>query len=124
MYSKTGGKNGKHAAISTTTNISATSRLAVQLFEHITDRQFRIYPSLTSPFQAKGFGLIAPASFLTTLSQPGTAPIMTATSIQISQVDGAVFRKLKAGHSKFQDAAKSFKERGEDSDDEEGSQFS
>jgi hypothetical protein len=35
IYSKTGGKNGKHAAITDASNISAVSYLAVQVFEHM-----------------------------------------------------------------------------------------
>ena len=35
IYSKTGGKNGKHAAVTEASNISATSYLVVQVFEHM-----------------------------------------------------------------------------------------
>ncbi|KAF8809095.1 hypothetical protein BYT27DRAFT_7188181 [Phlegmacium glaucopus] len=34
IYSKTGGKNGKHAAVTDASNISAVSYLAVQVFTH------------------------------------------------------------------------------------------
>ncbi|KAJ7572678.1 hypothetical protein C8J56DRAFT_740688, partial [Mycena floridula] len=48
MYSKgTGGKNAKHAAITTSTNICALSHLVVRVFEHMYDKDFRNFPSAT-----------------------------------------------------------------------------
>ncbi|THU78024.1 hypothetical protein K435DRAFT_590950, partial [Dendrothele bispora CBS 962.96] len=48
MYTKGGGKNGKHAAVTSADNISALSYLAVQLFQHAHHGRFKSIPSITS----------------------------------------------------------------------------
>jgi len=35
LYSKTGGKNGKHSSVSESSNVAAISYMAVQVFEHM-----------------------------------------------------------------------------------------
>ncbi|KAF8225197.1 hypothetical protein L208DRAFT_1075454, partial [Tricholoma matsutake] len=48
IYSKTGGKNGKHAAITDTSNISAISYLGVQVFKHMHGCLFQDHPDATA----------------------------------------------------------------------------
>ncbi|KAF8237893.1 hypothetical protein L208DRAFT_1245065 [Tricholoma matsutake] len=40
LYSKTGGKNGKHSSVSESLKISAISYMGVQVFEYMYARQF------------------------------------------------------------------------------------
>ncbi|KAF8223788.1 hypothetical protein L208DRAFT_1369906, partial [Tricholoma matsutake] len=44
LYSKTGGKQGKHESISDLSNISAVSNIAVQIFEYTHAHQFCSIP--------------------------------------------------------------------------------
>ncbi|KAF8225333.1 hypothetical protein L208DRAFT_1050423, partial [Tricholoma matsutake] len=48
IYSKTGGKNRKHAGITDASNISAVSYLAVQVFEHMHGHIFCDHPDATA----------------------------------------------------------------------------
>ncbi|KIL60987.1 hypothetical protein M378DRAFT_61343, partial [Amanita muscaria Koide BX008] len=48
LYSRSGGKNGKHCSIAESSNISAVSYCAVQLFEYTHGRQFHHTPIATS----------------------------------------------------------------------------
>ncbi|KAF8224221.1 hypothetical protein L208DRAFT_1075266, partial [Tricholoma matsutake] len=48
LYSKTGGKNGKHESVSDSSNICAVSNVAVQIFEYMYGRQFCSIPEATS----------------------------------------------------------------------------
>ncbi|KAJ3862642.1 hypothetical protein EV359DRAFT_65475 [Lentinula novae-zelandiae] len=57
LYSKGGGKNGKHAAVMKADNIAAVSYIGLQLFEHCYDAKFhaitsqtRLYPTLSYTF--------------------------------------------------------------------------
>jgi hypothetical protein len=50
LYSKTGSKNGKHAAITDSSNISALLYVGVQVFEHMYGCQFCVIPEATTPF--------------------------------------------------------------------------
>ncbi|EEB89046.1 hypothetical protein MPER_12908, partial [Moniliophthora perniciosa FA553] len=68
MYSKGGGKHGKHSAVTTSSNVSALSYVAVQLFEHTYGGRFKAIPSFTSGFQVHGFSLIPSWAFLSTTS--------------------------------------------------------
>ncbi|KAJ3819239.1 hypothetical protein F5880DRAFT_1616648 [Lentinula raphanica] len=84
MYSKTGGKNGKHAAVPSVSNIAALSYIAIQLFEHMHMGQFRVIPTFTSPFQTKAFALIPHTAFLMLLTSPAVT-----TSIGMLKVPNA-----------------------------------
>ncbi|KAF8889727.1 hypothetical protein CPB84DRAFT_1634748, partial [Gymnopilus junonius] len=44
IYSKTGGKNGKHADVTDSSNIMAVYYIAAQVFEHQIGSQFRAIP--------------------------------------------------------------------------------
>ncbi|KAF8231174.1 hypothetical protein L208DRAFT_1067273, partial [Tricholoma matsutake] len=48
LYSKTGCKNGKHAAVTDASNISAISYIPVQVFEHMHGHQFQEHPDATA----------------------------------------------------------------------------
>ncbi|KIL57165.1 hypothetical protein M378DRAFT_45255, partial [Amanita muscaria Koide BX008] len=48
LYSRSGGKNGKHGSITESSNISAVSYCVVQLFEYTHGRHFHHTPIATS----------------------------------------------------------------------------
>ena len=73
LYSKTGGKNGKHSSVSESSNISALSYLAVQAFEHMYAQQFRSIPAATAIFQTRQFIQISAINFLTLLDYKGSS---------------------------------------------------
>ncbi|KAF8235738.1 hypothetical protein L208DRAFT_1126936, partial [Tricholoma matsutake] len=47
LYSKTGGKQGKHESISDSSNICTVSNVSFQIFEFVHARQFRSIPEAT-----------------------------------------------------------------------------
>ena len=101
IYSETGGKNGKHAAVTDASNISAVSYLAVQVFKHMHGRQFREHPDATANFQTKQFAFLSSYAFLSLLSStPKTVP----TGLELALKDAEQFRQLLLGESKFMNA--------------------
>jgi len=65
LYSKTTGKNAKHAAITDSSTIGAISDLGMQLFEHHVT-----YSRSDVAFPDKAIWLLWPMSFLTSMSSP------------------------------------------------------
>ncbi|KAJ7814859.1 hypothetical protein B0H13DRAFT_2242659 [Mycena leptocephala] len=64
MHSKGGGKAGKHEPVTDSSNISALSKISVQLFENLHGAQFRSIPASTAMLHAKQFAHIPPINFL------------------------------------------------------------
>ncbi|THH03625.1 hypothetical protein EW146_g10378, partial [Bondarzewia mesenterica] len=64
LYSKMSGKNGKHTAVTQSSNISALSYIGVQLLEHMFDKHFRAVSEATEMFQTKWFHLLPPIAFI------------------------------------------------------------
>jgi hypothetical protein len=118
LYSKTGGKNGKHAAVTDASNISAISYMAVQVFEHMHGRQFREHPDATAMFRTKQFALLASNAFLCLISTPKTVP----NGVELSQQEANQYAQLLSGEKKFNDAMRLMRKRGQasrlDEDDE------
>ena len=112
IYSKTGGKNGKHAAVTDASNISATSYLGVQVFEYMHGRLFRDHPDATATFQTKQFALLTSNAFLCLLSSPPKA-IPLATGLELAQKDAEIFMNMLSRENKFMDAMQSFHKRGQ-----------
>ncbi|KAJ3920095.1 hypothetical protein F5877DRAFT_38885 [Lentinula edodes] len=109
MYALSGGKNGKHAAVSSSTNIAALSYLAVQLFEPMHRGNFRIVSNATSLFQTKQFAHIPHYAFLLLVSPaaPGTPGMVKLTG----RDDEARFNILKNKKHLFDAAVKEYKKR-------------
>jgi len=61
IYAKTGGKNGKHSAVSESSSISAVSYLGLQISEFMYAQQFPPVCEATSIFQTKQY-LLAPST--------------------------------------------------------------
>lgn len=96
LYSKSGGKNGKHCWASDSSNISALSYIPVQLFEPMerVSRQFRHVArscSTLSALHLSRFALLPATSFLCMLEN---APRVLAQTILISPTDNARFIAL------------------------------
>ncbi|KAJ6632173.1 hypothetical protein B0H10DRAFT_2206574 [Mycena sp. CBHHK59/15] len=108
MYSKGGGKYGKHGAISEHHNISAISNLGVQLFEFVHARQFRHVPEATSRFQTKHYHILPPFTFLCRLH--GTFTV-NASGVELSVEDKVLFTDLHNGISRFNTAVKASRSR-------------
>ncbi|KAK7059441.1 hypothetical protein R3P38DRAFT_2495550 [Favolaschia claudopus] len=64
VYSKTGGKNGKHAWVSDCSNIAAASNIPTQVYEHMNGGQFRGVPQALKQLHVPQFALVPSSSFL------------------------------------------------------------
>jgi len=110
MYSKTGGKNGKHADITESSSISAVSYMALEIFRYNVGRQFHPVSDATSRFHTVQFALLPSTSFLCLVN---SKPMRSGQSqpVDLSPVDIERFRSLKNGVDKLHSAMKSFKKR-------------
>jgi len=68
LYSKGGGKNGKHTAVPQVSNVVAISYAGVQVFQQMHHRHFRPVTSVTAAFGTKQFLLLPSTSLLCCLS--------------------------------------------------------
>ncbi|KAJ7504705.1 hypothetical protein B0H11DRAFT_1852265 [Mycena galericulata] len=108
MYSKGGGKNGKHNNIDDHTNLSGISHLGTQVYEPFNGRHFRAVTEATASLQTKQFRILAPLMFLCRLSAP---PITTATGLEIAAADPDLFRDLSKNTALFDKVMKQSKSR-------------
>jgi hypothetical protein len=76
----------------------------------VTGRQYRVIPEATALFFTKQFALLQPMSFLSALSSPPDIP-SNSNHVELSLEDISIFRKLQAGHSKFEKAMTLFRKR-------------
>ncbi|KAJ7670785.1 hypothetical protein DFH06DRAFT_980885 [Mycena polygramma] len=125
MHCKGGGKYGRHEPVSDSSNISALSKISVQLFEKIHGTQFHAIPTATSVLQTRQFAHIPPINFLCVLS---SIPKLLPTGLELGAEDSDRFKKLSQGLDKFNTAMTLFRKRGKkttgagaesDDDDEE-----
>ena len=112
MYSKTGGKNGKHSAITESSSIAAVSYLAVQLFQYRIARQFRSVPDATAIFQTKQFLLLPSLQFLCLVDTKITAAQLAASFIELTPEDADRYRALRNGQKELTAVIKLSKKRG------------
>ncbi|KAJ6548850.1 hypothetical protein B0H19DRAFT_1074654 [Mycena capillaripes] len=103
LYSKGGGKNGKHGAIPEHSNISAFSYINVQVYELAHARTFRAYPKATSRLQTYQFRQLPPFTFLCRMS--GT-PAVNPTGIELTHEDANLFKELNSAIACFDAAVK------------------
>jgi hypothetical protein len=94
IYTKTNGKNAKHAWASDAENICATSYLAIQVFEHMFRHQFRAALQDFTFLQAKRFVLLRPSAFLCTLDHEPRS-LMEGGNLVISEGDVHRYTELK-----------------------------
>lgn len=118
LYSKTGGRYGKHGDIAASSDISAISNAGLQVFEHTFRRAFRDIPQATAHLQTRQYVIIPPSSFLCLLASP---PNLTRGGLELSEEDIICFMDLLRGEEKFKAAMKLFRKRkdvGEELEDE------
>ncbi|KAH9835201.1 uncharacterized protein C8Q71DRAFT_108596 [Rhodofomes roseus] len=114
IYSKTGGKNGKHAHVDNAVNIGAVSNIAVQLFEYSFNTQFRALTKATSAFQTHNFALLPSVQFLCLLRhKPHSASgPFGAITVDMHVQDLPLFRELQRSKAQIHAALKLFRKRG------------
>jgi hypothetical protein len=83
IYSKSGGKNGKHSSIVKSSNISAVSYFVLQVFEQMVSQQFRSIPEKLQSLQSKKFTLLPSSAFLCILDTAPRSAIETGLRIGI-----------------------------------------
>ncbi|KAH6903463.1 hypothetical protein BKA70DRAFT_1110791 [Coprinopsis sp. MPI-PUGE-AT-0042] len=114
MYSRTAGKNARNAAVNQHSNLSALSRIAVQIYEHAHKRQFGSTPAATSPLSTKQYLLLAPYQILFVLSkEPTPVGSFPGSPIQVTTIDYDHWKELqsKRAISGFQQAFVDFRKR-------------
>jgi hypothetical protein len=115
LYSKSGGKNGKHNAVSEKSNIVAVSYMVVQLYEPVLHTVqsgkmvFRDRPDRLSLLQVKEYALMTSPQFLTVLLQK---PTLNPTGLDISEMDSTSFSSLNRLSPLLKKAVDEFKKRG------------
>ncbi|KAJ7245055.1 hypothetical protein C8J57DRAFT_1009919, partial [Mycena rebaudengoi] len=106
---KGGGKGGKHESVTDSSNISALSKISVQLFEKIHGTQFRSIPTATGVLQTKQFAHIPPVNFLCLLS---AVPKLVPSGLALGADDSDRLKKFSPGLDKFNEAMVLFRKRG------------
>ncbi|KAK7035181.1 hypothetical protein R3P38DRAFT_2772186 [Favolaschia claudopus] len=109
MYSKGGGKYGKHEPVTDSSNISALSKISVQVYEHGHGAQFRAITTATAVVQTKQFAHVEPFQFVCLLS---SHPKIVPAGIELGLDDINRFKTLLRGSDRFENAMKLFRKRG------------
>ena len=109
IYSKTNGKNVKHASTTEVSNILEASYIAVQTYEQMLNGQFQAILEVTSLLQTKQFALLPSHSFLCLLLSPPT--MHGDNSIVLGSQDYIVFSALRAGCTSLSMSMKEFGKR-------------
>lgn len=89
----------------------------MQVFEHTYDKHWQSVGEATQLFQTRRFALLQPNFFITLLS---AAPILTPTGLDLTATDFIMFKQLRAGRSKFEEAMKLFRKRKQPAEGGEG----
>ncbi|KAJ7914140.1 hypothetical protein B0H13DRAFT_1537995, partial [Mycena leptocephala] len=100
---------GKHEPVTDSSNISALSKISVQVFENLHGTHFRSIPTATAVVQTKQLAHIPPSNFLCLLSAP---PKPAPTGLELTPEDSERFKTLSRGLVKFEEAMKLFRKRG------------
>ncbi|KAF7972553.1 hypothetical protein HWV62_17764 [Athelia sp. TMB] len=109
LYSKGGGKNGKHAAVPDVSNVGAVSYTGMQIFEQMHRQAFRSITSETARFSTNFFQLLPPQNVLTRL-----VPAMTKLrhgALEICTEDLKLFSTLSKEVVQVESAMKLFRKR-------------
>src|SRR6266567_7375526 len=111
MYQKTSVKNGRHEPADVTSNVSALSRITVQVFEHTHSHHFRSITEATALLQVKQHALIPPSNFLSVLHSRPQQINSSGFDLPGHGVDIQLFRDLQEGLPQLKKAMKAFKEQ-------------
>lgn len=124
IYSKSGGKNGKHSSIMKSSNISAVSYFVLQVFEQMVSQQFRSIPEKLQSLQSNKFTLLPSSAFLCILDTAPRSAIETGLRIGIPDhirfnvLTKKILIVMKALKSRRKNAADSTHMAEEDGDDD------
>jgi len=91
IYSKSPGKNSKHCWVTDSSNITAVSDIAAQLFEQMVGSQFRAIHA-SQKVHAKRFNLLPSSAFLCRLE---STPTQISGNLRVSSNDWDLFKTLK-----------------------------
>ncbi|KAJ6597313.1 hypothetical protein B0H10DRAFT_2197023 [Mycena sp. CBHHK59/15] len=117
MYSKGGGKHGKHNNIDEHTNLSGLSYIGAQVYDPFLGSQFRAHTAATARLYTKQFRLLPPFTFLCRLL---ATPKKTEVGLELASADMALFRDLKKDIKSFDTAVKSSRSRKKVVEEDEG----
>ncbi|KLO19401.1 hypothetical protein SCHPADRAFT_992903 [Schizopora paradoxa] len=111
IYSKGGGKNGRHGNVEKVTMITGASYIVVKTFEHVWLRKFG------DSVQSKKFGHFTSLVFLCVLKHKPSAaasqgPTMTGKGLEVGEQDYATFCELSNGSKNIATAIKEHGKRG------------
>ncbi|KIJ59917.1 hypothetical protein HYDPIDRAFT_170487 [Hydnomerulius pinastri MD-312] len=111
LYSKGGGKNGKHGAALKADHIAALSYVGVQVYQQYFRQTFRAVTDETAKFQTHQFAFLPSIMFLCTLN---STPEIThsGSELTVSVADLALFEALKRAENNISEAGKLFRKRG------------
>ena len=108
MYEKTGGKNGRHQAITKTSNISALSYLALQVYEEARFCTFSSIPTSTAQLQTFQFMHLPPHQVLTVLQH---VKISDNSGVKLMQEEWGLYQELSRGLKELQNAMAAFQRK-------------
>jgi len=108
LYSKTGGKNGKHAGVNDVHNIAAISYLVVQLFE-LSYGVFRAVTSRTAILQTFEYSHLPSSHCLCKIHK---VVAVGNSQVDVNQEVLALFCELQNGFEAFGEAIKFMNQRG------------
>ena len=94
IYTKSGGKNGKHCWIGEVPTITVVSYTPVQLFKYMISRHFRAIPQALNSLQISQFTHLPSTSFLCLLDEAPTT-LVGSHNLRISLTDGNRFDSLQ-----------------------------
>jgi hypothetical protein len=95
VYSKGGGKNGKHAWVSSCTSIGAVSYLAGQLLDYSDEREFIGISDNLALFQTPRFLLLPPSRFLAVLLHKPVQNPSSPDILVVHETDWDLFTQLR-----------------------------
>lgn len=117
MYSKGGGKFGKHGAVIQADNISALSFAGVQVFQSVqaSTRTFGAVTDATALLRTFQFAHISAIEIMSVLFQT----TLRGDTVEISQEDTTLLKKLQTERSKLMLAVQDFRKRRREAGDDE-----
>ncbi|ETW79466.1 hypothetical protein HETIRDRAFT_321475, partial [Heterobasidion irregulare TC 32-1] len=108
IYAKSTGKNSPHSWVTDSSNISAVSYIAAQLFKPFAARQFSSTMRHATGLKVSTFKLIKPSSFLAALL---ANPTPLGQNIAISLQDYEYYKALKGKRESIESTIKEIEGR-------------
>ncbi|KAF8872673.1 hypothetical protein CPB84DRAFT_1829734 [Gymnopilus junonius] len=116
VYSKGGGKNGKHGYVDSVSSVAAASNIVIQVFQYHFGSRFYDKPHMSHPFpQLYCFDIIPSTLFLCTLH---SSPIAGQLGLEVSSEDITLFKALRNKQEEIGKAIKVFNQRKKTSNSE------